>query len=866
MLNPAKWFASFMSKVEVYIKDWKTRFSVWHMMIWGLLCAGVLVNIDQMNLLSHLWIRFAERFSIMLPALPVSVLLVGGSGVVWCCFSGVMDKKWTTIDERDFWLWSTILLLIVYMMSSLAVPQRSVVGYWCTAVAVLQLIFCGILRIGLFRVKKEKREAFSKNEIELSSLFTNKVHCDPDRPIIIKEEEVDYDIFGRQKIIAQIFRDIVTCEPKGSHVIGVEGEWGSGKSTILNIVKRKIRERKENDTQDLIVIDEFDPWIYGDQQSMLSGMFECILEHSGVKWGYLRKKRIIDDVSSVLAGQYAAVGVVRSLMSSTNQLQSKVDEIERRVVEHLEYMNQKIVFFIDNLERADAQNIVLLLKLMGKIMKWPRVIFVVSYDPERLKHVLNDVALIDEHYTEKIIQAVWHVPALSVERKNTVFEKCMMNLLRQYGIQADEIEEYEDVFKCILKNVTNIRTFKRLLNSTFSLVLGEENLNKHDLLCMEVLHFLNPDLYGAIYANRKYFIRQHVECDVDAYARTEIQSDEELATERYQFIQELFKTDQNKPYYQLVESLFPQIESDQIDDFIDVTTVGDVKISSGMYFDLYFNYGTNQYSAIREWFEELSKAQTNYMNDIDDFVRHVNEQFNLIPEENYDIWYQLSSYMAYRFCDEMRAALAEKMCLSIDVAMRGNKNEYSWDSMIHSICMVIAGCDSANMEWFAKRLNGKYKLIRVMHDIVRYMASLKEVQSYSRVSERIRACLQRTCNEIVEKRINLYADENYMKGNIWVLRNVLPNSSKEHLFREYINAVFTPEYVYRIILDAAGDVNGPLEERKVGIIENRMRLLLGTNWKNRVDSMTRNLPLNDEYDHQAAVLLTQYKALKRKIG
>ena len=96
----------------------------------------------------------------------------------------------------------------------------------------------------------------------------NKNRIDPDKPIL-KEEE---DLLGRQPLacsVADLINDIGD-EDKDSVVIGIEGEWGSGKSSFINLILNKVRPTEKN------LVIEFNPWNFSDQNELIKDFFNSI--------------------------------------------------------------------------------------------------------------------------------------------------------------------------------------------------------------------------------------------------------------------------------------------------------------------------------------------------------------------------------------------------------------------------------------------------------------------------------------------------------------------------------------------------------------------------------------------------------------
>ena len=73
-----------------------------------------------------------------------------------------------------------------------------------------------------------------------------------DRPIKSKKE----DILGRTEFAARLAKDIAKWNGDDSLVIGLYGAWGSGKSSLKNMVLESISARK----RELLPLVDFNPW------------------------------------------------------------------------------------------------------------------------------------------------------------------------------------------------------------------------------------------------------------------------------------------------------------------------------------------------------------------------------------------------------------------------------------------------------------------------------------------------------------------------------------------------------------------------------------------------------------------------------
>src|SRR6478736_1836878 len=88
---------------------------------------------------------------------------------------------------------------------------------------------------------------------------------DGDRPIVSRQE----DRLGFAPIADKLARAIVDEAAKDGVVFGVEGEWGSGKSTLINLT---IEALAAHDAAAPEVV-RYSPWLVGERDELLQSLF-----------------------------------------------------------------------------------------------------------------------------------------------------------------------------------------------------------------------------------------------------------------------------------------------------------------------------------------------------------------------------------------------------------------------------------------------------------------------------------------------------------------------------------------------------------------------------------------------------------------
>lgn len=283
-------------------------------------------------------------------------------------------------------------------------------------VLIISFVLClsfFIFRIIRYCVLLKNPEMDDSIIVDFKSIVENNPKSDYKFPVLISEKDVDYDLFGRSEIIFQLLLAIkMCCMSNTPFVIGLSGAWGSGKTTILNNVKRLLE-----DDEKTVIIDGFDPWVYSSPNALLVGMYCTILQKTGVNYNNYQIKELINLAYSNVEDSKEAKSISRiakSILSQEKENDS-IENLKSIIDDYLRVKNKTIVFFIDNLDRATAENVRFVFKLVGAVLDFERVKYVLSYDPNRLARIFEDSMGIDPRYIEKIINQELVVPKISIE-------------------------------------------------------------------------------------------------------------------------------------------------------------------------------------------------------------------------------------------------------------------------------------------------------------------------------------------------------------------------------------------------------------------------------------------------------------------
>lgn len=493
------------------------------------------------------------------------------------------------------------------------------------SVFVISLISL-IIRIATFYKTTKEFDRISSGKVlyDLNSIYNNNFGVENGNPILISEKDVDYDLLGRKGIIDQLYKYVSSYKADTSFVIGLVGVWGSGKTTIINNVKNNLEVNSK-----MVYIDDFDPWIFGTQEALLYEMFDKILQKTDIKFSLSKSKNLMKSLKNVMSKSNTDITFLGNLIEKiTPTKDTDVSYLTQEISNYLILNDKTVVFFIDNIDRAESENIIFMFKLIGTVFNLPNVVYVLSYDKKRVNDILQNTTKINPKYMEKIIQQEIYVPKIQYERLREIYKTCIINILNKYNITSDEINDYLPIIDFICETVDNLRNFKRLINSVFSNVfLYSCKLDKAVLLAIETIHFLDFDLYESILENGRYYISSDTIYNQEPYIQHRT---DDFDKNGKSYFEDTFKN--RSAYKNILSIIFPYVYQ-----YANNRKLSDVRnyenpkliqqkapIFSLKFFELYFSYGTNEFLEERNEVKQLIDL-LNQSDSITDIKNTINE-------------------------------------------------------------------------------------------------------------------------------------------------------------------------------------------------------------------------------------------------
>lgn len=251
--------------------------------------------------------------------------------------------------------------------------------------------------------------------------------------------------------LTQAIADAVNRQPNSlSLILGLDGVWGSGKSSMLQLLEKELESRREKQAKTgigLIVV-PFSPWLVTNRTALISAFFgeihkaiqqaarqaypicnpSTIWKRIKIWWllSQLHRFSSIVSISAAAVAPFDPSGTAATLATSSTaarQLSKPADpslqKQKQEIVKKLSDIARddatfRVLVLLDDLDRLDPQDAIEVLRLVKAVANFPAVTYLLSYDRNALADAIEQNRRVSDGnaYMEKILQYSFKIPPL----------------------------------------------------------------------------------------------------------------------------------------------------------------------------------------------------------------------------------------------------------------------------------------------------------------------------------------------------------------------------------------------------------------------------------------------------------------------
>jgi predicted KAP-like P-loop ATPase len=333
-----------------------------------------------------------------------------------------------------------------------------------------------------------------------------------DKPI----SEPSDDRFGIDPFAKTLAASIGKIKAPEGTVVALNGPWGSGKSSAVNLILHHLNEAIDRDE---IVVINFACWWFRGEEALALEFFRELYAGLSPSLGK-RARKILPKLAARVLRAGSTVGAAVDLTGATAGLvtfaaktmswlselvhgEDTVEKLHKELTTLLDQQQKRFLIVIDDIDRLSPDEALLMFRLVKSIGRLPNVIYLLVFDRELAEGIISERYPSEgPHYLEKIIQAGFDLPSPRPFDLN-------QELLRQIEILCGSPSERDMVrfmnvfYDVIAPEIQTPRDLVRLTNvlSVTWPAIGKA-VDRADLVAMETLRLRRPEVYRALRSNR----------------------------------------------------------------------------------------------------------------------------------------------------------------------------------------------------------------------------------------------------------------------------------------------------------------------------------------------------------------------------
>ena len=352
-----------------------------------------------------------------------------------------------------------------------------------------------------------------------------------DKPI----DSPDDDKFGFNSFAKAIADSISKMKSPEGTVIAINGPWGSGKSSLINLIRNQLNEpadlentagifshlinlvrhrlRNAADKDDLKIVN-FKCWWFRGAEALTIEFFRALYSEMKPNMSRKAKKGILKLVPQLLAYTSSvidsATGIPGSTLMAAKSVSNfikqseTVENLHREISDALSKdTRRRYLIIIDDLDRLSPDEAMLIFRLVKSFGGLPNVIYLLAYDRKLAQEIVAQRYPPEgQKYLEKIIQASFDLPEPSPAALEKEFLTRLDSVIEEREYRDNDYFHnlFDEIIAPAIKTPRDLIRISNPLKVTWPAV--KEEVNVTDFLCIETLRIQRPELYRALRSNK----------------------------------------------------------------------------------------------------------------------------------------------------------------------------------------------------------------------------------------------------------------------------------------------------------------------------------------------------------------------------
>ena len=372
------------------------------------------------------------------------------------------------------------------------------------------------------------------------------------------------DLLGRKSFAQSIATAIVGWEGKDSLVVAIYGKWGSGKSSLKNMIVEALIKREHG-----LEILDFNPWSWSGSDQLSEHFFVEL----GVAIGRIDKSKqsrklvgslrrygaylsagthIFAGISSLLRCLFIAAlglgfasawvldhllaqpliilvliilllgapflkwmeGLLAKFVTIASQQaendKSTLSDLKNEIKADISKLSRGVLVIMDDIDRLERERVREIMQLVRQNADFPNIVYLLPFQRDIVEKLLYEEDRSGRAYLEKIVQVAFNLPEIEKARVDKVLFRRLDSILgsdpeiHEHFDSARWSNLYERVLKYKFETLRDAYRVLGTLEFHVSVHRGEHafEVNPIDLIAIETIRVFEPEFHNAIFRAR----------------------------------------------------------------------------------------------------------------------------------------------------------------------------------------------------------------------------------------------------------------------------------------------------------------------------------------------------------------------------
>lgn len=304
------------------------------------------------------------------------------------------------------------------------------------------------------------------------------------------------------------------CKNEGSFNILISERFGDGKTTFLQFLDDKLKELSDQKIRTMT----FKPWLCDTPDEIITDFFTQLANILGQ---YSQIGTLLHKYSSSLSNGSALL-LTRILTGILGHNKESLSQQHDILTKRLSECAFPIVIYVDDVDRLQSKELLMLLNLIRDTANFPKIFYVVAADRMSLIDLLQTEEISDaDFFLRKFFNFELSFPAnddvILNSIKNQIQELIEYHQIPPKSLSDGKIDKtIGEIFRIkyineVFQNERDVKRFFNLLSYSVDLISKDnilEDVYFVDLFKLTIVQMLRPDIYRLFRDKKRYFLTE----------------------------------------------------------------------------------------------------------------------------------------------------------------------------------------------------------------------------------------------------------------------------------------------------------------------------------------------------------------------